>query len=220
MKSKITVGMLVVASALPAIAVPINLSSSATPYSQNFNSLATSGTANSWANGSTIAGWHLFTKATPAAAVSTYRAGAGTSATGGFYSFGSDSDRALGGIGSGTVSGYIAAQFLNNSGSSFNGFNAHWAGEQWRNSGNASAHSMMFQYGIGNAFDSLTWQTPGSEFTWSTPVTGGTAASVNGNTVGRVNDVGGTITGLNWKDGETLWLRWIENDDSGTDHGL
>ncbi|MBC8097068.1 MAG: hypothetical protein H7Y43_14775 [Akkermansiaceae bacterium] len=79
---------------------------------------------------------------------------------------------------------------------------------------------MMFQYGIGNAFDSLAWQTPGSQFTWSSPVTGGTAASVNGNTVGRVNDVGGTITGLNWKDGETLWLRWIENDDSGTDHGL
>jgi hypothetical protein len=32
--------------------------------------------------------------------------------------------------------------------------------------------------------------------------------------------IGGTIGSLSWNDGDTLWIRWIENNDVGNDHGL
>ena len=57
-------------------------------------------------------------------------------------------------------------------------------------------------------------------FNWTSPVTGTTAGAVNGNTTGRVNSVGGTLSGLNWASGTTLWFRWIERNDDGNDHGL
>ena len=31
--------------------------------------------------------------------------------------------------------------------------------------------------------------------------------------------LGGTVTG-SWEDGETFWIRWIERNDAGNDHGL
>ena len=51
-------------------------------------------------------------------------------------------------------------------------------------------------------------------------MTGATAAAVNGNdSSGRV-PVSGSLSGLNWQPGQTLWIRWIDNNDSGNDHGL
>ena len=32
--------------------------------------------------------------------------------------------------------------------------------------------------------------------------------------------LGGTISGLSWQAGETLWLRWVVQNDSGFDHAL
>ena len=51
----------VLLSAWPSIlAAAIDYSSIGFTYSQNFNSLAASGTDHDWANDSTIVGWHLF----------------------------------------------------------------------------------------------------------------------------------------------------------------
>jgi hypothetical protein len=87
-------------------------------YSQNFDSLATSGTSNPFVSNSTLPGWYIvngdslyggtgpFTLAFPASPVATpnYRAGNGSSNTGAIYSFGTgtEPDRALGSVGSGT----------------------------------------------------------------------------------------------------------------------
>ena len=81
--------------------MPINYSGS---YSQNFDSLASSGTSKNWENDITIPGWFLFRQPTSApVAVTTYNADIGTSNSGSFYSFGEAlaNDRALGGIASG-----------------------------------------------------------------------------------------------------------------------
>jgi MYXO-CTERM domain-containing protein len=43
---------------------------------------------------------------------------------------------------------------------------------------------------------------------------------VDGNNAGAVAGLGGTIGGLEWAAGETLWLRWVERNDAGSDHGL
>ena len=208
--------------------MPVNFTGST--YSQNFDTLATSGT-NAWTNDSTIAGWSLFDK--NSAAIPTYNADLGSSNTGSFYSYGStnSTDRALGGLASGgayfgtpaagTVAGWIGFAATNTSGSTINTLNVNFNGEQWRNGGNATAQSMVLQYGFGSNFGTVaTWNTPGATFNWTSPVATATAAAVDGNVAGRVGNVGGALSSLNWVANDTLWLRWIENNDAGNDHGL
>lgn len=215
-----------------AVSVPAISIIDTSNYNQNFDSLAASGGASlSWANNSTLSGWHLFTAS--GGAISTYGADTGSSSTGNFWSYGSSgsSDRALGGLGSGgtyfgspasgAVAGWIAVSFVNASSGTFNGFVAGWDGEQWRNGGNAAAHSMVFEYGFGSTFGSVSvWNAPGGSFDWSSLVNTTPAAAVVGNAAGLVAGKGGAITGLSWSAGDTLWLRWLERNDTGSDHGL
>ena len=67
-------GLLMAASAQAA---PIQFGGGT--YTQNFDTLATSGNNNPWSNGSTLQGWYLFTMAN--AEVTTYRAGSGSAIT-------------------------------------------------------------------------------------------------------------------------------------------
>ena len=97
------------------------------------------------------------------------------------------------------------------------GFN----GEQWRNGGNVTAQSMVLEYGFGVDFTSVPlWTAPGGSFNWASPVATATAAAVDGNAAGLVSGLGGVLTNLNWTQGSTLWIRWIERNDTGNDHGL
>src|ERR1051326_516975 len=72
-------------------------------YSQDFNSLETSGNDVRWTNNITLFGWYTSSRAEPSE-ITTYDAGAGTSRTGGLFSFGSagNLDRALGSLASET----------------------------------------------------------------------------------------------------------------------
>lgn len=209
----------------------ISVNSTSFNYTQNFNTLANTGTSNAWANDATLDGWSLFNAT--GAAITALAAGDGSSNTGSFYSFGStgSTERALGGTASGgtyfgspasgAVAGWIAAAFTNTSGSVLNDVTIRFDGEQWRNGGNASAQSMNFEYGFGSAFSSVaTWTAAGSAFNWTSPVAGTTAAAVDGNGAGKVANVGGTIAQSNWGNGATLWVRWVDNNDVGNDHGL
>ena len=121
-------------------------------YSQNFDSLASSGTALSWTNDVTLPGWFLFRQpANGPVAITSYAADSGSGNSGNFFSYGSTnaSDRALGGLGSGgnyfgspgsgDVAGWIALALTNNSGTTINALDLSFNGEQWRNGGNASA---------------------------------------------------------------------------------
>ena len=202
-------------------------------YSQDFNTLITSGTVQTWANDSTLSGWSLFQYT--GGAIADYNAGDGTSNAGHFYSFGTGTatDRALGGAASsstyfgtpgpasGAVAGYIAVAIQNTSGNIFDNFTLSFSGEQWRNGGNTSPQTMTLQYGFGTSFAAVTtWNTPGGLFNYASPVTGATAAAVDGNVAGLVTGLGGTISSLTWNNGDTLWVCWIENNDAGNDHGL
>lgn len=210
-------GLLGLAGAVSA--VPISLSTPTGTYTQNFDALTTT----SWENGVTLEGWYLYRAPAPGSAVSTIALSAGPS-SGGFYSMGAagSSDRALGGVGSSSFSGWIAVGFSNNSGFDVDDITVSWAGEQWRKSRNASAHTMVFEYGFGGAFDSVgSWTRPGDTFDWISPVTGDSdPVSGIGNGDGRVAGVGGGLADFNWLAGSTLWLRWLEVDDVGNDHAL
>ena len=205
-------------------------------YSQSFDTLAASGSGNAWTNDQTLPGWFLFRQpdASPVA-ISSYNADSGAANTGAFLSYGTSggSDRALGGVGSaggyfgspasGSVAGWFALALSNTSGSSISSLNVSFNGEQWRNGGNASAQTMVLEYGYGASFDQVTsWVAPGGGFNWASPVATGTAAAVDGNTTGRVEDRGGTIdlTANPWAEAATFWLRWTEVNDPGSDHGL
>src|SRR4029450_2213125 len=86
----------------------ISLTTLGTPYSENFNTLANSGTSSTVPNG-----W-AFAEAL-ANANTTYTAGTGSSTTGDTYSFGaaSNPERAFGGLRSGNLAPTIGAAFTN-----------------------------------------------------------------------------------------------------------
>ncbi|XAH22102.1 ExeM/NucH family extracellular endonuclease [Xylophilus sp. GW821-FHT01B05] len=201
------------------------------PYTQNFDTLAASGTNIAWANDSTLPGWFLFNK--DMAAITTYVASTGSSSTGSFHSMGTSgsTDRALGSVtsggayfgspASGELAGWIALAARNDTAAAIDGVTLTFNGEQWRNGGNTSAQKMRLEYGLGDTFDTVTtWAAAGDRLDWTSPITGATAAAVDGNAAGRVNNVGGDLRGLDWAPGATLWLRWVANNNPGNDHGL
>ncbi len=211
----------------------IVLTPSSTSYSQNFGSLPTTGTSNAWANDTTLPGWFLFRQPAPGTAITAIAADNGGSTTGTFFSYGTtgSNERALGGVGSGgtywgspgnpAVAGWIAAAFTNDAGATITSFTLTFDGEQWRNGGNATPQTMALQYGFGATFGAVTWITPGGNFDVTSPTVGASAATLDGNAAAnRLANRGGTITSLAWTTGSTLWVRWIENNDAGNDHGL
>lgn len=206
-------------------------------YRQTFDSLA--GQATGWTNDSTLPGWSLYVQNATLGSVAAPRLarGSGTSKTGSFYAFGSapttsPCDIALGGVGSGgdyfnkpasgAVAGWIALAVTNNTGGELASFTVDFTGEQWRDGGNASSQAMQLQYGFGSTFASVgQWAAPGGNFDWTSPRHAATATELDGNAAAnRVPGLGGTIRGLHWADNSTLWLRWVENNDLGSDHGL
>jgi hypothetical protein len=200
-------------------------------YVQNFDSLAVSGTSNSWVNNSTIAGWSLFNSA--GNAISTYQAGNGSSNTGAFYSFGTgtNTERALGAVASGgtyfgspatgAIAGHVALAFQNGTASSLTSFTITYDGEQWRNGGNTNSQSLTFSYGFGSVFGNVATWTSVSSLDFVSPITGTTPSALDGNlAANRIADITGTVTGISWNSGDTLWLRWTDFNDAGNDHGL
>jgi hypothetical protein len=211
---------------LPAHA-DISVTSPSFTYSENFDTLSTSTTASAWVNDSTLAGWSLFTGA--GGTVPTIVGGTGSSTAGSFYSFGSagSGERALGSLASGgayfgspasgAVAGWIALALTNTSGGTLDSFTVAYDGEQWRNGGNTTPHSLALEYGYGASFGSVAGWTAISTFT--SPVASATAAAVDGNGAGLVTGLGATVA-TPWAAGDTLWLRWADLNDVGNDHGL
>jgi|GEM_PF-697376 len=204
-------------------------------YTQIFDTLAKTGTSLGWTNDLTLAGWSLFRQPMPGTALSTYATSDGSSSTGSFVSYGStgSTDRALGGVGSGgvyfgspgsgSIAGWVALALTNMTGEAIERLSIVFNGEQWRNGGNTTIQTMVLQRGYGDRFEQVpTWFTPGGPFNWSSPVATANAAPVNGNISGRIAGRGGELdlSTSPWAPGSTLWLRWIETNDVGNDHGL
>jgi hypothetical protein len=202
-------------------------------YTQNFDTLAAVGTNVTWLNDNTLPGWSLFRQPAPGTAITTYTATRAFPTGSGFLSFGAtgSSERALGGVGSntsyfggpasGTVAGWIAVSLVNQSGSRINSFSILYDGEQWLCGGNTTPQTMALEWGIGSSFAPVSsWTAPGSPFNFTSPVHSNVGYGVDGNAAGLVAGIGGTVNSVNWNNGETLWIRWIENNDVGEDHGL
>ncbi|MFO0814533.1 MAG: PEP-CTERM sorting domain-containing protein [Gemmatales bacterium] len=222
----------------PAMAsAQVNYSISGSTYSQDFNTLIQTGTNQAWSNNTTLPGWFLYRQPAPGTDITTYNAGTGSSNTGNFYSFGSSStssERSLGGIGSGgayfgspatgSVAGWIAVGLTNGTGGALSSITINYNGEQWRDGGatTPNAQTMVLEYGFGASFTTVpTWTPAGGSFNFTSPVfvNTGAGAAVDGNIAGFVSGLGGTLT-TTWNAGDTLWIRFVETNDPGNDHGL
>ncbi|WP_026711791.1 T9SS type A sorting domain-containing protein [Flavobacterium filum] len=203
----------------------VNMTSTGS-YSQNFNSLATSGN-NNFTNNSTLASWYIQREnnnATP----NVYTGSNGSSGTGSFYSFGStgNSERALGAVNSnGTEDVAIGLLLRNTSGLTISSITVSYSLEQWRKGGDTS-QGLTFSYQTSSSI--ISNLSPNTDMGWTSvsglnlngPVSSGSDdVSLNGNTNSvSVNNV--TLTGLNLANGQYIMLKWRDINHGGNDHGL
>lgn len=228
-------------SVLPLLAIGLTSSAhaqiSATgTYTQNFDTLASTGTSQTWTNNSTLPGWYGAWKLTNSGsyqALSNYTV-AGTASIGGsgpqLLSYGVGSERSLGTVNDSVTATSFGARFANSGLSAIGGFSVSFDGEQW----GRQAHStptpdiLYFSYkiyssGIGNSglLDDTGW-TRVSALDFTSPNwTDGSAANLDGEAAAnRVEDTSAWIADVTLQPGQELWLRWTGYDEAVGNHGL
>jgi trimeric autotransporter adhesin len=196
-------------------------------HTQNFNTLASTGTVITFTDNSTISNWYSQRTGTG----TTYNADAGSGNAGLLYSYGSAAsvERALGTIGSGNAAaGSFAHGVLlrNTSGTTITDIKVGYTLEQWRNAA-AAAQPITVYYKISSS--PITALTPNVNATWTqvagltlnSPITGGTAEALDGNlAANKVSVANIAIPSLSLANNEYIMIKWEDPDHSGTDHGL
>ncbi|MEO7793739.1 MAG: ExeM/NucH family extracellular endonuclease, partial [Thermoanaerobaculia bacterium] len=205
----------------------VSLTTLATASSQNFDTLATTGTNLVWTDNSTIPGTY--------STRTTYNGGTGSSNTGALWSFGVAgvnplTDRALGGVGSGgTGTFYWAVCYTNNTGAALTSLDVAYIGEQWRDGlpVPAAAQTIAFEYQVAAAGVITDADTPATGWSaltalnFTSPITGTAAAALDGNAAANRTAKASPIAfapsvGV----GNQVWLRWRDINDTSNDHGL
>jgi hypothetical protein len=215
--------------AISAHAQFINYTTAGTIASQNFDSLAASGSSNTFNQGTTINGFYAFRSYLTSGGGSnnsTYAADGGTGNAGNFYSYGTSTqtERAWGAIGS-TATGTMVYGFAiqNLTGQTLTQFRLDYFGEQWRKGGETVAQTVTFDYRVtsGAGFtdnDSLYTKVAALDF--SSPVNTAGGAALDGNAAANRVAIGSTVTGLTWNANDVLILRWVDANHNGSDAGL
>lgn len=188
-------------------------------YSQNFDSLLSTGTNNTWTDNTTISGWYSNR--------TNYVSTNGTSTTGALNSLGStgSSERAIGATSSGSATPVLGLILVNSSGSPIllNDIKLSFTGEQWRVT--ANAQSLVFTYQVSaSALTTITSgaYTANNALDFTAPQTNATAAPLDGNNAS--NQVAfsnlsvansGTVGS-----GEYLALRWTKTGSTSPSLGI
>src|SRR5262245_29348759 len=196
----------------------VSLTGIGVTYSQDFNTLASSG-----ASSTLPAGW--FFEESLANANTTYGTSTGSSTAGDTYSFGSAAipgDRAFGTLQSGTLLPTIGASFTNNTGAAIGALNIAYTGEEWRlGTINRGPDRLDFQYSLNaTSLTTGTW-TDFDSLDYSTTDPSGAAVGLrDGNNAQFRTALAQTIGGLSIPPGATFWIRWVDSNASGADDGL
>lgn len=209
-------------SAIPAAqpaeaAGTVSLTVLSSAYTQDFNTLALSGTS------STVpTGWEFAETGTNNN--STYTAGTGSGNAGDTYSFGaaSASERSFGGLLSGSLVPTVGAQFTNNTGGTITSLAIAYTGEMWRAgvTNRNAADRMDFQLSTNaTSLATGTWVDYDS-LDFSSPNIITTLGAQDGNSAGNRTALSFTITGLGITNGASFWIRWTDFNISGSDDGL
>jgi predicted extracellular nuclease len=204
-----------------------NITTLDAPLTENFNTLATGGTANPWSDNSTIGGMYAQFAAVPTNPT-TYIADAGTNNTGAIHAYGTgtNTERALGSVGSNTTGDiFFGFKLTNSTGNTITSLDVSYVGEQWRNGGNTAAQQLDFQYRVENAGVVTDINTPSAAWLdfntldFVSPVVGATVAALDGNAAANRTAKSDTVS-LTAAPGQEIWLRWKDSNDAGNDHGL
>lgn len=222
---KILAGTALLLGVNGAALAQVSLTTLGVAHTQAFDTLPASGSA-TWTNNSTIPGWFHARTGTGTTIV----ANNGASNAGNLYSYGTGTatDRALGSLGSGNAAIgnlFWGLRLQNNTGTTITQLDISYTGEQWRNSA-AAAQTIAFSYLIGSPtvtgslaeFQSAGIAEPALNFT--SPITGGVAAALDGNLAANRTAISFSITGLSIPNGTEVMLRWSDPDHTGADHGL
>ena len=222
----ITAACLIVVFTIAAIGIRVRTTSAAgsisltaigSAYTQNFDTLVNTGTSSS-----VPTGWDFSESGTNANTV--YTAGTGSSTSGDTYSFGSaaSTDRAFGGLRSGSLVPIIGASFTNNTGSVIKSLAISYTGEQWRQGVTNRGAADRLDFQISTDATSLTTgtYTDVNSLDFSSPNINTTAGALDGNAAANRTNVSATITGLSIPNGATFFIRWTDFDIASSDDGL
>jgi len=200
----------------------ISLTTLGTAYTQDFNTLANTGTTNNL----TINGWFLNETGSSARNNGQYAFSTGSDTSGDVYSFGAalSTERAFGTLFSGTLTPTIGASFTNNTPFVVTSLDVSYIGEMWRlgqNTAGRAADRLDFQLSMNaTSIATGTW-TDYNSLDFSSPVVAGTVGALNGNSLSNQTPVSFSITGLSIPIGASFWIRWTDFDIApGADDGL
>ncbi len=183
---------------------------------QNFDTLASSGTANTVMP----AGWYFAEGGT--GANTTYAAGTGSSSTGNTYSFGATSatERALGTLRTSSLTSILGTEVTNSTGGLISSLLISYVGEHWRLGAVGREDRLDFAYSL-----DATSLTTGSWLDVNAldlvaPVNSGTTGALDGNDPSNQSLISYSLTGLTLSSGATVWLRWSDFAATSSNDGL
>ena len=143
----------------------------------------------------------------------------GSASSGNVYNTGASGseERAFGTIADGTTVPALGAVFTNNTGSTVSKISIQTRMEQWRESGNASVNeTVAFSYSFdATSLNTGTWTTITALDLKEKLTSVNSNLAVNGNLAANYSLLSNIITGLNWTNGTNLWIKWVDDNDSG-----
>lgn len=199
-------------------------------YSQHFDGLPATGSFSLTGKGPlavsaapinaiNLSGWQLWMTAGSNTNAG-FATGTGSSTGNGVYSLGNSgsAERALGSLSSSTGVYAFGLVLTNQTGNLLNSFTIGFTAEQWRKGGSTNPNTWTFHYktGIISQVDEDSLQED-SRLNFSSVNTSSSGSSLNGNLPANQQTVSFTISGISWRNGEQLLLRWDDADETGSD---
>jgi hypothetical protein len=182
-------------------------------YSNDFDNIGATGT-------SYPTGWIGVNIASGNAVISPIGITTGSANSGNIYNTGSNnaSDRALGSLASGTTVPRFGVQLQNGTGASITSLSITGIMEQWRTGGNLTVETLPFEYSTdATSLITGTWTTLTSLDLVEKLTSLNTNVAVDGNLATNRTAIAGVINSLNVANGATIWIRWTDGNDQGSD---
>lgn len=203
----------------PSASAQVSYTTLNATYTENFDAPAgVSGNGNfTWTDNVTLAGWF---SQDPSAGIESQFPG-GISATQRVYSFryntadvGAGSERAFGSrtTGAGTFS--FAFGITNNTGATLTSADIAFVSAIWRTPNNNTSDSLTVGYAITTsaAWTSLTYTTINELGSSISQGAAGGGVNADPNASGLFSAKSATLGGLNWADGDTLYIRFLDGN--------
>lgn len=209
--------LLVLCLAAGAASAQVSLTGPA--YTQNFDGLANA--AGTTTNDLTLPGWLMTESGGGSRDNEQYAVDTGSSNSGDTYSYGASgsSERALGGLLSGSLNPTFGACFTNDTGTEVSALDIAYTGEQWRSGTAGRTDTINFQYSLdATGLTDGTWVDVDA-LDFNTPNTVGTGAK-DGNDAANRTAIASQIGGLAIANGSGFCIRWTDVNASGADDGL